>query len=433
MLFQSLPHVQFEPVLAMLVGARAAALVALVVALPLMRLTGLVAGLATFALLNIVYIVARNLNDVTGGSTGLASVPVSTTPWTAGLWSIVAVVLVWLFGRTTLCLRLRSSREDEAASRATGVGVTGERTAAFVLSAFVAGLSGGLFAQFFGSFNPEAFFLKATFLSVAMLVVGGALSLSGAVFGALFIAVVTELLRRAEKGFSIGGLDVASRPGLQELGVVGGDAPRPVAPARRVDRWTRGRPAELAGPPAATARRARQRGALDPADRGAGVTPSTLAGSGLRVHFEGVKAVDEVDIDVSAGETLGLIGPNGAGKTTLLNALSGFQRPTAGTITIDGHDITRMPAARRSRAGVVRTFQAIRVFRRLSVFENVELGGIGGGLRRAAARQRAAQLIDEARIEALAGRPAGELSHGDQRLLGILRALAMRAEVPPPR
>ena len=218
-LFQSLPQVQLDPVLAMIVGAGAAALVALVVALPLMRLTGLVAGLATFALLNIVYIVARNLNDVTGGSTGLASVPVSTTPWTAALWSIVAVVLVWLFGRTTLCLRLRASREDEAAARATGVGVTGERTAAFVLSAFVAGLAGGLFAQFFGSFNPEAFFLKATFLAVAMLVVGGAQSLSGAVFGALFIAVVTEVLRRAEKGFSIGGLDVGSRPGLQELGV----------------------------------------------------------------------------------------------------------------------------------------------------------------------------------------------------------------------
>ena len=155
------------------------------------------------------------------------------------------------------------------------------------------------------------------------------------------------------------------------------------------------------------------------------MTLSKLTGSGLRVHFEGVKAVDDVDIEVSAGETLGLIGPNGAGKTTLLNVLSGFQRPTAGTITLDGHDITGMPAARRSRTGVVRTFQAIRVFRHLSVFENVELGAIGGGLRRTAARQRAAQLIDEARFEALAARPAGELSHGDQRLLGILRALAM--------
>jgi branched-chain amino acid transport system permease protein len=218
-LFQSLPQVQLPPVVAMLIGAFAAALVAIVIAYPLMRLTGLVAGLATFALLNIVYIVARNLNDITGGSTGLANVPVSTTPWTAGLWSIVAVALVWLFARTTTALRLRATREDEAAARATGVGVTRERMAAFVVSAFVAGLAGGLFAQFFGSFNPEAFFLKTTFLAVAMLVVGGALSLSGAVFGALFISTVTELLRRAEKGFSVAGIDVPSRPGLQELGV----------------------------------------------------------------------------------------------------------------------------------------------------------------------------------------------------------------------
>jgi branched-chain amino acid transport system ATP-binding protein len=156
------------------------------------------------------------------------------------------------------------------------------------------------------------------------------------------------------------------------------------------------------------------------------VSEPVLAGSGVRVHFEGVKAVDDVDVEVRTGETLGLIGPNGAGKTTLLNALSGFQRPTAGTIALDGRDITHMPAAKRSRAGVVRTFQSIRVFRRLAAYENIELGGIGGGLHRAAARQLASQLLDEANFGALAGRPAGQLSHGDQRLLGILRALAMR-------
>jgi branched-chain amino acid transport system ATP-binding protein len=157
-----------------------------------------------------------------------------------------------------------------------------------------------------------------------------------------------------------------------------------------------------------------------------GSTTSALTGSGLRVYFEGVKAVDDVDVVVHTGETLGLIGPNGAGKTTLLNALSGFQRPTAGTIALDGRDITHMAAAKRSRTGVVRTFQGIRIFRNLAAYENVELGGIGGGLHRTAARELASELLDEANFGQLAGRPAGQLSHGDQRLLGILRALAMR-------
>ena len=97
--------------------------------------------------------------------------------------------------------------------------MTFERLAAFVLSAFVAGISGGMFAEFYGSFNPQAFYIKATVASVAMLVVGGARSLSGAVLGTFFISVITEALRRIEGGVSLGPMHVASRPGLQELGV----------------------------------------------------------------------------------------------------------------------------------------------------------------------------------------------------------------------
>jgi branched-chain amino acid transport system ATP-binding protein len=156
------------------------------------------------------------------------------------------------------------------------------------------------------------------------------------------------------------------------------------------------------------------------------MTASRLTGSGLRVYFEGVKAVDDVDVTLRTGETLGLIGPNGAGKTTLLNVLSGFQRPTAGTIALDDRDLTHMAAAKRSRVGVVRTFQSIRIFRNLPTYENIELGGIGGGLHRSAARRLAFELLEEANFSQLAARPAGQLAHGDQRLLGILRALAMR-------
>lgn len=201
------------------IGGLLAALLAAVVALPLMRLGGLTAGLGTFALLNIINIVAANWNQFTGGSTGMAGVPTSTTIGSALAWALIAIVVAWLFQQTRLCLRVRASREDEPAARALGIKVVPDRAIAFVLSAFICGVAGGLYAQLLGSFGPNAFFLTTTFTIVAMLVIGGRYSLSGAVIGALFIAIVSEFLRRLEGGFGVGGLHVPARPGLQEVGL----------------------------------------------------------------------------------------------------------------------------------------------------------------------------------------------------------------------
>src|SRR5881296_3896933 len=97
----------------------------------------------------------------------------------------------------------------------------------------------------------------------------------------------------------------------------------------------------------------------------------------VRVHFGGVRAVDGVDLVLRKGEILGLIGPNGAGKTTLVNALSGFQKPTAGTVLLNGADVTGWKPNRLARLGLARTFQSVRLFPGLTVLENVELGGVG--------------------------------------------------------
>ena len=108
-----------------------------------------------------------------------------------------------------------------------------------------------------------------------------------------------------------------------------------------------------------------------------------LEARGLKVHFGGVHAVDGVDLVLTQGEILGLIGPNGAGKTTLVNALSGFQKPTAGTVRMNGADVTGWSPHRLARRGLARTFQSVRLFPGLTVLENVELGGVGVGMRRA--------------------------------------------------
>jgi branched-chain amino acid transport system ATP-binding protein len=149
-----------------------------------------------------------------------------------------------------------------------------------------------------------------------------------------------------------------------------------------------------------------------------------LAASGVSVHFDGVRALDRVDFTLRCGEIVGLIGPNGAGKTTLVNALSGFQRLDAGTVTLDGRDVSGWSPQRRARAGVVRSFQAVRLFARLSVVENVELGALGRGASRRGARAVARDLLSEYELDGWAGRPVHGLPLGDERTVGLLRALA---------
>ena len=156
-----------------------------------------------------------------------------------------------------------------------------------------------------------------------------------------------------------------------------------------------------------------------------GPEPAKLVAEGIRVHFEGVRAVDGVDLTLEQGQIMGLIGPNGAGKTTFMNAVSGFVPLTGGTVTLDGIDMTQSPPHRLVASGIVRTFQDVATFPELSVFENVELGALGAGLKRRAARRRAWELIEGLGLQHVARLPASALPHGDERRVGIARAVAV--------
>jgi branched-chain amino acid transport system ATP-binding protein len=160
----------------------------------------------------------------------------------------------------------------------------------------------------------------------------------------------------------------------------------------------------------------------DPRAPAAGV----LSANGIRVEFDGIKALDGIDLTLTQGETLGLIGPNGAGKSTLVNVLTGFQTPTAGEVRLDDRDITRLPAHRRVRVGIVRTFQSTRVFTRLSVAENVEMGALNVERSRRAARAWTKTLLQRAGLWERADESAAVLSTGDAQRLGVARSLASR-------
>jgi branched-chain amino acid transport system ATP-binding protein len=162
--------------------------------------------------------------------------------------------------------------------------------------------------------------------------------------------------------------------------------------------------------------------------RGGAAEPGhpALAVENIRVHFAGVKALDGVDLELRAGEIVGLIGPNGAGKTTLMNVMTGFQRPKTGRITLRARNVTRSGPRKLARLGVGRTFQGGRLFGGLSVLENVELGALGVAASASDARRRAWDLLDRMSLTERAALPAAALPYGEQRRLGILRALAMR-------
>ncbi len=203
---------------ATLAGGLAAALLALALSGPLMRLNGLNAGLGTFAVLMIINVVARNWEQVTNGSSGISSIP--TVGFEVLLAAALATVAIaWAFQQTALCLRVRAVREDETAARSVGIGVARMRTVAFVLSAFMVGVAGACFAQAQGAVQPAAFYLQPTFLAIAMLVVGGTTSLSGAVVGTILISVLARLLGALESGMAIGPLVVDLPAGLRDVGL----------------------------------------------------------------------------------------------------------------------------------------------------------------------------------------------------------------------
>jgi branched-chain amino acid transport system ATP-binding protein len=152
---------------------------------------------------------------------------------------------------------------------------------------------------------------------------------------------------------------------------------------------------------------------------------SILKTQGISVHFQGVRALDGVDLTLPEGEVLGLLGPNGAGKTTLVNVMTGYLRPTQGRLLLNGEMVNGLPPEALARRGIARTFQSVRLFRRLSVFENVEAAALTLHTRRGRARDAAREALAFLGLEHIGHRRAGALAYADERRVGIARALAL--------
>ena len=419
--------------LALPLAALATAACTLLLGLPTLRLRAYYLAMATIAFGEIVQLVLVHWESVTGGTSGLRGVP----PITLFGWALKApaaqfyFLLAFCALALLLSLRVRHSRlgramlalrDSEIAAEVMGVDTVRVKMLAFTLSSIYAGVAGGLYVGTIHYVSPDLFSNAQAVLFFVMLVVGGTGSAVGAVLGTLTLTALPEALRFLKEWYLV----------LYGVGVILMVTFLPGGLVSLGARWRKAAPgAERAEPPAAPA----PAPAPAPASSGAPL----MVAHGLTMRFGGLVALDAIGIEVVPGTVHAVIGPNGSGKTTFLNVLSGAYQAQAGSVLLDGVQLVGSKPSRIARAGLSRTFQNIRLYKSLSVLENVMVGAachsaldVAAVLLRTPAQRRQEAELRETALRALdlvglrehAARPAGSLAYAQQRLLEIARAVA---------
>ena len=202
-------------------AALLAAIVAFVVGIPIMRLSGIAAAIATLAVLGMFKTFYSNWSEWTLGAATMPGIPIYVDMWIALAWVVVALFVAFIYQRSRYGLALRASREDQFAARAAGINIPRQRLIAFVLSAFFMGIGGVLEAHYLGTIAVKNFWLTITFILLAMLIVGGQRSLSGAIVGVVVISTLIEILNSLEAGMDVGVAVLSVPIGAQELTIAG--------------------------------------------------------------------------------------------------------------------------------------------------------------------------------------------------------------------
>ncbi|HEX6792404.1 MAG TPA: branched-chain amino acid ABC transporter ATP-binding protein/permease [Casimicrobiaceae bacterium] len=408
----------------------AAAIAGALLAVPALRVRGPYLAMVTIAFGFVIEQSAAEMKGLTGGWNGIMNIP---RPTFAGLamdefgigvlaLALLAVLLV-LFARlrgSTWGLAMRATRDAEVASQSIGLNLVAIRTIAFVVSAFLAGVAGAIFAILSNFVSPESFpfFQSITFLLVVL--IGGAGTVLGPVAGAIVVVLLPEVLSfLAEYRLLFFGALLLLVLWLVPEGIIGAFERRLRSAATRLAQADDRRVAAFL---ARDAKRSAHEG---------------LSVENLAIAFGGTQAVKDVSLAAKPSQVTSIIGPNGAGKTTLLNLIGGFYRPDRGEVALGGEALPSGITYRIARAGIARTFQTTQLFARMTVLENVLIAlrrGDLGGLREAIwtsgadddVRALAGALLAFVGYRGPVDRLASELPHVDRRLVEIARALATR-------
>ncbi len=472
----------------LVVGVLLSGVVGVVVGLPALRLSTEFLILLTLAAQTIILTLVTTSSSL-GGTYGLQGVsglsvfghkllrPSDLLPVMLVL-AVVVYLLVRRLGESPYGRVLRGIREDEAACRSLGKNVFAYKLTVFGVTAAMAGLGGGLLVVQNGLASPSLFSFDQSTAIVAMVILGGTGNLVGSLLGATVLVLLTPFFQSA-LNFT------PERAALWRLIAYGvvlvivmrvrpqGLLPEGTTLPRLVRRLLSRTPAPApAGMPAAPGVRVPQQQlratVVEPSepdlDRDAhaltelshhGNLPETamsegrrgetvLSVVGLSKHFGGVVAAEDLNMELRRGTITALVGPNGAGKTTVFNLLTGAIRPDAGQIHLNGKDISGLRPDQVADHGMVRSFQDVRVFPRLSALDNVMLaiqgqpGETAGGLflhpgatarGERAAHAKAFEWLSFVGMESMADLPAGALAFGQQKLVALARVLATEADV----
>ncbi|MDX6739649.1 branched-chain amino acid ABC transporter ATP-binding protein/permease [Actinocorallia sp. A-T 12471] len=440
----------FLPALA--AGAAVAGLAGLLIGLPALRLSGEYLILLTIAFTLALLGVIATFPEL-GGTLGITDLSgLAIFGWhldDQADWLVVALAVAAL--TFALCRRLgespfgrvlRALREDPEATRAHGKNVYAAKLTVFAITSALAGLVGGVSTASLSLASPGLYALDLSMTVIAMVILGGAGNLWGAVLGGALLTLIQPLLRQ------VLGLDSA-QSALAQSAVYGTLIvavmllrPQGLLPERGA---RGGKAAPTTQPPPA----GRAPAETDPADQALRraaweEAQVVLRTSGVGKRFRGITAAEGLDLELREGTITALIGPNGAGKTTVFNLLTGAIAPDAGSVELAGRDLVGRRPDEIAGLGLVRTFQDVRLPQRLTCLENVMLGvqeqagehvtrlftpGSGVARREAEVRAKAREWLEFVGMAEFADVPAGALSYGQSKLVSLARALATEARV----
>ena len=420
----------FPPYLALAIAATVGAVFGLIIGLPALRLRTFYFAITTLGFATIVTQVALAWQSVTGGGVGVPG-PIFPEPFFSQ-WGFyyfcfgLAAICTWMtanlansrFGRA-----LTAIRDAEVAAEASGISKPALLVSVFLFSGATAAVAGGLFAALQSYITPDAFTLDLSVLFFIAILIGGRGSILGPLLGTVLLTVLPELAAPlvAWSTFLYAVLLL-----VIVLAIPGGIAEildfknrRPLASGRAIIP----RPDLI-------------KQLFNPAR-----SANTLKVEHLVMSFGGVKAIDDLDLEIRPGQVHGLIGPNGSGKTTILNVISGYYAQQHGAVRLNGAALPALARHQRARLKIARTFQTPRIVGSASVLQNVMIGGTidGEGTfvesllslprhRRDEAMLRATAMLALATVglDGLAMVRADRLQHSELRFTEIARALMLR-------
>lgn len=451
---------------ALLLGGLAALILGFLVGIPSLRLKGDYLAIITLAFGEIVRVFIEYF-DFTGGAQGLSGIPTQKNMPLIYMICVISVLLMYSMMTSRHGRLILAIREDEIAAEASGVNLSRSKIFAFAYSAMFAGIAGAVYAQYMGLLSARQFGTTASIDILVMVVLGGMGSFTGSILSAIALTILPEFLRAIhEYRMILYSLALIIVMLYRPSGLLGREEFQIskiltwLFPERKKPQGKEEDTVAEVTVPAQSPLQDEEPGSLSSesafsetaspvSDHAAVVSGKNSAAPLLKtqhlsIHFAGLHALQDFSLRLKEGELVGLIGPNGAGKTTVFNILTGQYRQSSGEYRFQDRVITHEKPDELVHMGIARTFQNIRLFKYLTVLQNVQVamndkmsyGKIQGVLRlplfwkeEAEVEKSALELLKIFDLDQVASHRAASLPYGEQRRLEIVRALATRPKV----